>query len=225
MIERRGLLLDLDGTLADTARDFTAALNLVLAERGCAPLALTTVRPHVSHGAARLVEIAFGVGAQTAEGECLRERLLEHYQAGLCVHTRLFDGMPQVLDYCSDADIPWGVVTNKPGWLTTPLIESLGLAAHAACVVSGDTLAHRKPHPLPVRFACQRIGVDPARCVFVGDAERDVHAGRSAGATTLTALFGYIGPDEDPHAWGADGVVATPQQILPWITETHATGK
>lgn len=224
MSERIALLLDLDGTLADTARDFTAALNLVLAEHGRTPLAAAAVRPHVSHGSARLVEIAFGCTVETLEGRRYRDRLLEHYEAGLCVHTRVFDGMPEVLDHCERRGIPWGVVTNKPGWLTVPLIESLGLASRVACVVSGDTLAQRKPHPLPIRFACERMGVDPQRCIFVGDAERDVRAGRDAGTTTLAALFGYIGPGEDPVGWGADGLVDTPLDILPWFMERHAAG-
>lgn len=225
MSERRGLLLDLDGTLADTAGDFTTALNAVLSEHGRSPLSLEAVRPHVSHGVAKLVQVAFGCSVDTVEGRRLRERLLVHYEQCLCAQTRVFDGMHGVLEHCERNAIPWGVVTNKPGWLTVPLMESLGLADRVACVVSGDTLPHRKPHPLPVCFACERMDVRPAHCLFVGDAERDVRAGRAAGTTTLVALFGYIGPGEDPARWGADGLLGAPGEILPWLMGEHAAGQ
>ena len=112
----------------------------------------------------------------------------------------------------------WGVVTNKPAWLTDPLLEQIGLSERAACVVSGDTVAERKPHPAPMLHACQLAGSEAHQCLYVGDAARDIEAGRRAGMKTLVALFGYIGEDEQPDSWGADGMIAHPAELLDWIT-------
>ena len=210
------LLLDLDGTLLDTAPDMGGALNRLREEEGLGPLAAGTIRQVVSHGAARLVALGFPA-AQEAEFERLRRRFLELYARHLAEHTRPFPGLLPVLDELERRDIPWGVVTNKPGWLTEPLLGQLGLAQRAACVVSGDTVAQRKPHPLPLLHAARLIGVAPQHCVYVGDAERDIQAGRAAGMATLVATYGYIGADEDPTRWQASGMIGEPMQLLAWM--------
>ena len=210
------LLLDLDGTLLDTAPDMGGALNLLRAEHGLEPLPAAAIRPVVSHGAMRLVALGFpGVAGEAFE--TLRLRFLEIYAANLAVGTRLFPGFDTVLETLESRDLPWGIVTNKPGWLTGPLLAALGLERRAACVVSGDTVAERKPHPLPLLHAAEVVGVEPGQCVYVGDAERDIQAGRAAGMTTVVAAYGYIAAEEDPRQWQPHGVVQTPDELLHWV--------
>lgn len=207
------VLLDLDGTLVDTAPDMARALNAVLVETGRPPLPFEAIRPHVSHGSTGLLDLAYGPGQPTDERERLRTRFLEVYYGALATDSRPFPGMEALLAELEDAGIHWGVVTNKPGWLAEPLLRTLGLDARSACLVAGDTLSRRKPDPAPLLFACERIGTAPERAAYVGDAERDVAAGRAAGVTTLVALFGYLGPDDEPGTWGADGLLAAPADI------------
>jgi phosphoglycolate phosphatase len=216
------LLLDLDGTLLDTAPDMGGALNLLRGEHGLGPLPAAFIRPVVSHGAMRLVALGFPE-ATGDEFERLRARFLELYAENLAVGTRLFAGFETVLSRLEARGIPWGIVTNKPSWLTDPLLAALGLAERAACAVSGDTVAERKPHPLPLLHAAGTIGVPCARCLYVGDAERDIQAGRAAGMTTVVAAYGYIGSGEDPMDWDPHGVVQAPQELLQWVGEAGIT--
>jgi 2-phosphoglycolate phosphatase len=210
------LLLDLDGTLLDTAPDMGAALNRLRAEHGLAALSPETIRPHVSHGSNALVKLGFP-GADGEAFERLRQRFLDLYRANLSDGTRLMDGFDDVLERLESRGVPWGVVTNKPGWLTDPLLEQLGLRARAACVVSGDTLAQRKPHPLPLLHAAELVGRPATDFLYVGDAERDVVAGRAAGMITVAVRFGYLAADEDPAAWQPDGIVDRPADLLDWL--------
>lgn len=210
------LLLDLDGTLLDTAPDMGGALNLLRVERGLEPLPSAVFRPVVSHGAARLVALGFP-GATGDAFEQLRLRFLEIYALNLAEHTCLFPGIDAVLTELEDRGLPWGVVTNKPAWLTDPLLEALGLAHRAACVVSGDTLPERKPHPMPLLHAAALAGVPPERCVYVGDAERDIQAGRAAGMDTVVAAYGYLSADDDPRCWQPTGIVAEPADLREWM--------
>lgn len=211
------VLFDLDGTLLDTAPDLGAALNRVLASHGREPLPAAAIRPHVSHGARALVGLGFGLAPGDPGFEERRRELLDAYRANLFRETRLFPGMEAVLGHCETRGIPWGVVTNKPAWLTDPLLAALDLARRAACVVSGDTTAHPKPHPEPLFHACARTGAAPAACLYVGDAERDVAAARAAGMAVVVALFGYIPPGESPREWAADGYLEAPEDLIPWL--------
>lgn len=213
----RTVLFDLDGTLADTAPDLAYALNTLLQEHGKAALPYETIRPVASHGAAGLIELGFGIARDTARFKPLRERFISIYRAHLTRETRLFPGMPVLLDQLTARGINWGIVTNKPAFLTDPLIEQLGLSEDAVCVVSGDTTANRKPHPEPMLHACQLAGSKPEECLYVGDAARDIEAGNAAGMQTLVALFGYIGAQEHPETWGASGLIQSPQDILTWL--------
>lgn len=212
----RAVLFDLDGTLLDTAPDMVAALNALRAERSVAPLPFATARPQVSHGAAALVRLGFP-DAVDPDRETLRIRFLELYAARLAVETRPFLGVPELLDAIERAGLPWGIVTNKPAWLTDPLLTALGLRSRARVVVSGDTVAQRKPHPLPLLYAAQALALAPSDCLYVGDAERDVQAARAAGMRAIVALFGYIDAREQPQDWPAAGWVDSPLQILAWL--------
>jgi N-acetyl-D-muramate 6-phosphate phosphatase len=210
------LLLDLDGTLLDTAPDMAGALNRLRREHGHAALPFATVRPHVSHGARALVALGFGTPAPE-EFERLRLRFLDLYAAELAGGTRLFPGCEALLEALERRAIPWGIVTNKPGYLTTPLLATLGLLARAACVVAGDTVAERKPHPLPLLHAAALIGRAPGDCVYAGDAERDIVAGRAAGMHTVAVRYGYLADGEDPAAWHPDAIVGAPGELLGFV--------
>jgi phosphoglycolate phosphatase len=217
------VLFDLDGTLLDTAPDMVGALNRLRVEEGRDPLPFTAVRASVSHGAMRLTQVGFPE-AEGAEFERLRLRFLQVYAANLAHETVLFPGLDAVLQRFEAEGIPWGVVTNKPGWLTDPLLDHLDLARRACCVVSGDTVAERKPHPLPLLHAAALTGVDPRHCVYVGDAERDIVAGRAAGMWTVVAAYGYLGAGDDPNAWSPHGIIHHPEQVADWLDLPHLEG-
>lgn len=211
------MLFDLDGTLLDTAADMGQALNRLLQEQGMNALPLATIRPVVSHGSPGLLKLGFGITAEHADFIALRDRFLALYSEALALETALFPGMEEVLAALEMRSIPWGIVTNKPGRLTDPLLVALGLDQSAACVVSGDTLNKRKPDPEPLLHACRLIGVAPVNCLYVGDAERDIEAGRRAGMVTAVAAYGYRYAHENPAVWGADVIIDTPRKLLNWL--------
>ena len=213
----RTVLFDLDGTLADTAPDLAHALNALLAAEGRGPLPYETIRPVVSHGAGALIRLGFGLGPDDPEFGRLRQRLLDIYSANLSRYTRLFPGVAELLRALQERGRNWGIVTNKPAFLTDPLVKQLNPEPPPACVVSGDTTTNRKPHPEPMLHACALAGSEPAQCLYVGDAARDIRAGKDAGMRTLVALFGYISKDETPQNWGADGMIHYPREVLDWL--------
>ena len=212
----KGVLFDLDGTLLDTAQDMMEALNKLRAEENLAPLAYERVRCQVSHGAHALVRLSFGT-LPAAEHESLRTRLLDIYRRQLAKHTCLFEGGDEMLRDLERRGLHWGIVTNKPGWLTDPLLVEVGLHSRARAVVSGDTLPQRKPHPLPLLHAAQTMGVPPAECVYVGDAERDMQAAQAAGMYALVAGYGYLGDDDRADSWFSHGWLDTPLELLEWL--------
>lgn len=212
----RAVLFDLDGTLLDTAPDMVGALDALRRENGLAPLPFEQVRSSVSHGSGRLVRLGFP-DADVERLGALQRRYLEIYSAALGAQTRLFPGMEAVLAELSALRLALGIVTNKPGWLTDPLLEQLGLRERFACVVSGDTLSERKPHPMPLLHAAKLAGAQPGECIYVGDAERDVQAARAAGMPSLVATYGYLADGENWRAWGGDGAIAAPADLLGWV--------
>lgn len=213
----RTVLFDLDGTLADTAPDLGYALNTLLKEHGHAPVAAAQIRATASHGARGLIKLGFGIDRGDARFDALRTRFLEIYRDNICRHTVLFPGMRAVLDQIKRENRSWGIVTNKPAFLTDCLVAHLGIADLAACVVSGDTTANSKPHPEPLLYACKKTASRPEDCLYIGDAARDIEAGRRAGIKTLVAMFGYLAPSDQPERWGADGAVQQPHEILDWL--------
>ncbi|MDP9085078.1 MAG: phosphoglycolate phosphatase [Pseudomonadota bacterium] len=212
----RAVLFDLDGTLLDTAPDMVGALNALRLEERLAPLPYELVRAAVSHGSGRVVKVGFPE-ATDATRTALQQRFLALYSGALSVGTRYFPGMEQVLSFLAERGLKCGIVTNKPGWLTDPLLQQLGLRSRFACVVSGDTLAERKPHPLPLLHAAQLAGVSAGQCIYVGDAERDVQAAHAAGMAALVANYGYLLPDEDSAKWAGDGYLEQPSDLLDWL--------
>lgn len=212
MIE--AVLFDLDGTLADSAPDLGAALNLLLAEEGRAPLPLEQTRPHTSSGVRGLLGAGFGISPADRAYPDLSKRFLDHYESILCQATTLFPGVLELLADLDRCGVIWGIVTNKMQRFTLPLVDSLGLRHGAACIVSGDTSPRAKPHPEPLLLACIAARVAPSRSLYVGDDLRDILAGRSAGLGTVAAAYGYLGFDAPPVSWQADTIVAHPSEIL-----------
>ena len=212
----KGVLFDLDGTLLDTAGDFLDALNKLRAEEHREALSYEAVRCQVSHGGHALIRLGFGE-LPPDEHEALRMRLLNIYRRQLAKHTRLFEGGGEMLTELERRGLHWGIVTNKPGWLTEPLLAEVKLDKRARAVVSGDTLPERKPHPQPLLHAAKTMGVDPAHCVYVGDAERDMQAAKAAGMFALVAGFGYLGDDDRADTWFSHGWLHTPLELIHWL--------
>lgn len=210
----RAVLFDLDGTFADTAPDLGAALNHVRKLHHLPPLPLEVTRLQASHGSAGLIKLGFNIEPDAAKFPALRDTLLAHYSANICAHTTLFPGMAELINTIEHRGLPWGIVTNKPHRFTLPLMQALGYAERAACLVSGDTCARAKPHPAPLLYAAKCMEIAPENCLYLGDDKRDIDAGRAAGMKSLIALFGYIDPKADLDAWQADARIASPLELL-----------
>lgn len=213
----RGVLFDLDGTLIDTAPDMVDSLNQLRGQESLEPLPYALARTQVSHGSTGLVRLAFP-DADPVRFEQLRERFLALYNERVARDTKLFDGAVEVMEQLESSNRPWGIVTNKPTFLTTPLLEAIGIGLRAGCVVAGDTLPQRKPHPAPLLHAADLLGVPAQECLYVGDAERDIQAARAAQMPVLLASYGYLGPEDRPERWGADGDIASLRELLTWLT-------
>ena len=210
----RAVLFDLDGTVADTAPDLTRALNRVRAEQGLAPLPPEVARPHTSAGARGLLKAGFGITPEDEAYAALRDRFLDFYEKELCVETRLFDGIPELLAKIRVRKLPWGIVTNKGKRFSEPLLRLLAVNQLAACIVSGDSTPHIKPHPAPLLLAASLLSLPAADCLYVGDDLRDVQAARAAGMRVAVAGWGYLGVGEDPRDWNADAIVSHPREVL-----------
>lgn len=215
------VLFDLDGTLADTAPDLGAAVNRVRIDRGLEPMPLAILRPHASHGARGLLGAAFGVKPGDDEFAALNAVFLAHYEKALAVNTTLFAGVLDVIEAIEARALKWGIVTNKATRFTEPLVAALALSPRAGVVVCGDTTARAKPHPDPLVHAANALAVEPSRCVYVGDSERDVAAGIAAGMATLVAGYGYIADHESPRAWPADGYLDDIGELMDWLPAPH----
>jgi phosphoglycolate phosphatase len=210
----KAVLFDLDGTLADTALDLGAALNRLLAEEGLPAQSDAAIRPLASHGARGLLELGFGLGPQHPDFAALRVRFLDHYEQSASERTRLFDGVPELIRGLVERQLCWGIVTNKPMRFTDMLVPTLPFPNAPAVVISGDTVGVAKPDARPMLAASSRMGIDAQHCLYVGDAERDMEAGRNAGMRTVLASWGYIADSDRPQEWGADFVINSPLELL-----------
>ncbi|MBU9466361.1 phosphoglycolate phosphatase [Burkholderia multivorans] len=207
------VLFDLDGTLADTAPDLAAAVNKMQRVRGLPETPLDALRRLASAGARGLLGGAFGITPDTPGYDAMRDEFLANYAADICVQTTLFPGIAEVLDELEARGVRWGIVTNKAMRLTAPLVELLGLASRAACVVGGDTTPHSKPHPAPLLHAAGLLALAPDRIVYVGDDLRDIQAGYAAGMATVAAAYGYCGDGAAPGDWRAQHLVGTTGEL------------
>jgi 2-phosphoglycolate phosphatase len=210
--EYNAVFFDLDGTLVDTAPDMVGLLQRLQREHGIDPVSYELGRSYVSNGAIGLLTLGFPE-LEVQFGDEMHQHFLEQYSESICVESRVFDGLDGLLDQLDEMGCPWGVVTNKPEQLTIPLLTALGLTDRSACIVSGDTLAVRKPDPAPMLLACDIAGVDAQTSIYIGDAERDIEAGQGAGMATIAASYGYITADDDPREWDADVIAMTTEEL------------
>ena len=209
----RAVLFDLDGTLADTAADLAAALNRLRADQGLEPIPAERLRPFASAGARGLVHVGFGVKPGDADYAALREAFLEHYAERICVETRLFPGMPELLRTLESRAIPWGIVTNKSTRFTEHIVSALELKP--ACVACGDTTPHLKPHPASLLHAAEQLRLPPAACLYLGDDLRDIQAARAAGMRPVAVEWGYHHPESgSPGTWEAADVIHQPMEVM-----------
>jgi len=213
----RAVLFDLDGTLADTAPDLARALNRVRAANHLAPMPVEITRSYTSSGARGLLKVGFGLEPGDERYDELKLQFLEFYSAEICIDTRLFEGMAELLDQFDQERLPWGVVTNKAERFTLALLQGLRLGERAACVVGGDTAARAKPHPDPLLHAAAALQLPPSACLYVGDDLRDVQAARAAGMRVLAAKYGYLGDGGSIESWQADAIIEHPRQVLDFL--------
>jgi phosphoglycolate phosphatase len=210
----RAILFDLDGTLIDSAPDLGAAADQMRVARGLPSLPMADYRPFAGSGARGMLRVAFGMQPEDAEFPAMREEFFQNYERRMTQDTTVFDGVADMLARIVAQQLQWGVVTNKSKRFTEPLSRQMALFASAGAVVSGDTTPHAKPHPEPLFEAARRIGVDPQDCVYVGDDERDIIAGKAAGMRTVAAVYGYLGEKQSVAHWEADDVINSPHELL-----------
>jgi phosphoglycolate phosphatase len=210
----RGVLFDLDGTLADTAPDLGFALNQQRLARGMLELPIEAVRSQASSGARGLLKIGFNIEPGQSGYDAMRDEFLDIYERNLSRSTRLFPGVSALLEQVERRGLRWGIVTNKAERFTFPLLRALALIDRAACVICGDTTPNPKPHPAPLLAAAEKLGVPARQCIYVGDDERDVQAGHAAGMPVVVARYGYLGNGTPPEQWGADGFIDAPEDLL-----------
>lgn len=210
----RAVLFDLDGTLIDSAPDLGAAADKMRTDRGLPSLPLERYRPMAGAGARGMLGEAFGMTPEHPEFPVYREEFFANYQACMTHRTTVFEGVAELIRLLERHRLAWGVVTNKSSRFTEPLTQAMPLFASAGAVVSGDTTPHAKPHPAPLLEAAMRLGLPPEHCIYVGDDERDIVAGRAAGMGTVAALYGYLGQKADAQEWGAQAAINFPLDLL-----------
>lgn len=213
----QAVLFDLDGTLLDSAPDLAAAANRMRELRGLHQLDAVSFRPFCGSGARGMLKVAFDLEADAPEYGPMKDEFLDHYAVCLTERTQPFEGVEALLAQLQHSGLPWGVVTNKAERFSAPLTRAFACFSHAAVLVSGDTTPHAKPHPAPLWEAAKRLRISPERCLYVGDDARDIQAGRSAGMRTVAARYGYLGPQAQVAAWGADAQIDQPLDLLTWL--------
>ncbi|RLJ40427.1 HAD-IA family hydrolase [Acidovorax sp. 106] len=208
------VLFDLDGTLIDSAPDLGAAADKMRTDRGLSSYPLDLYRPMAGAGARGMLAQAFGMNPEHPDFPGMREEFFVNYERRMTVSTSIFDGVAEMLEALRLRQLRWGIVTNKSMRFTDPLTRSMPLLAAAEVVISGDTTPHAKPHPAPLQEAARRLGVDPGRCIYVGDDERDIIAGHAAGMATVAATYGYLGAQTDITRWNAHTSINSPLELL-----------
>lgn len=207
------VLFDFDGTLADTAPDLAAAANRQRERQGLAPLPFETLRPLSSQGARGLLKASLDIDPDHPHYEMHRTQFLADYEQNMTVLTRLFPGVPELLLALKQQGYRWGIVTNKVEYLALPIVRHLELHTECAVTVGGDTAGHAKPHPAPLLYAAEKTGFAPQQCVYIGDDERDILAGKAAGMPTIAAAYGYCNP-KLVSAWQADAIANQVDDLL-----------
>lgn len=209
----RAVLFDLDGTLLHTAPDLAGAVNDMRMERGLAPMPVDDLAPLCSFGGRGMLGAGLDLKPEDAAYAAAYDAFIEAYRRRMSRDTRPYDGIRELIRSLQAQDIGWGVVTNKAERLAVPLMEAMAFDPTPGCIVGGDTAGVTKPDPASILLACERMGVDPAACLYVGDSDRDMAAGRAAGMPTIGIAYGYVPVGESAHDWGADRVVATVAEL------------
>lgn len=213
MSDRAGVLLDLDGTLIDTAPDLVAAVNALRRQRCLDEIPLVRLRNSCSYGARGMLGAALELAPGEPGYDEARQQFLNEYRARLTTASRPFTGMREALQQLGDYRLRWGVVTNKVEAYAGPLIDAMAFDPPPACVIGGDSAGVAKPDPAPLLLGCERAGFEPRDTIYVGDSERDIAAGRAAGMHTIGAAYGYFEADEPVAAWSADAIIETPDEL------------
>jgi len=217
----KAVFFNIDGTLANTTPHLAFTLNEVLKKHNKPTLPIEKIRPIVSNGGEALIKLGFHVPHDHIEFESLKNEFLEFYQQNLAIETPLFTGIAELLNGLEAQNIKWSIVTNKPSWLTMPLLDAHNLTHRAGCIVCGDTLHVKKPNPKPLLYACEQTGHNINESIYIGSTERDILTGSRAQMRTGVSLFGDIEEAELPQNWGADRMINSPIDILLWINEEN----
>lgn len=210
----KAVLLDLDGTLLDTALDFASIINFMLEKHGRAPIGYAQFRQSVSDGARGMIQMAFDCGDDDPQFEPLRDEFLSLYTQHIADHTQLFPGMAELLQYIESSGLRWGVVTNKASAYAVPLMQAMSLSNRCATLVCPDHVVNRKPDPEALQLACRQIGCTTAQAIYIGDHRRDIEAGHNAGMSTIACSYGYVHSDDPCENWGAEFIVHDARQII-----------
>ena len=213
----RCVLFDLDGTLIDSALDLALAADEMRVARGMPSLPATAYRASAGSGARGMLAVAFGLTPHHQDFAALREESLDRYERRLTRLTRPFEQVEELLATLNHRGVAWGVVTNKHRRFTLPLTATMPMFRRAGVIVSGDSTPYSKPHPTPILEAMRQLDVEAGDCLYVGDDERDMLAGRAAGVATVAASYGYLGPDASIERWPADAVIHRPADLLKLI--------
>jgi phosphoglycolate phosphatase len=208
------VLFDLDGTLADTSKDMCNALNIVLSRNRFKPVDCLELKTHISRGAVGVIEYASQVNRRSIDSSLLRAEFLQEYSDKCFVHTKLIDDMKKLIDHMNDIQISWGIVTNKHSKYVNKILKGLSIDDKVACLITGDMVSEPKPNPEGLLEASKIAGINPSECIYVGDDERDILAGRSAGMYTVAADFGFIHKEDSADSWHADKVIKKPSELI-----------
>ena len=211
------VLFDLDGTLLDSAPDLANSLNNTLEKLGREPVALNAIREVVSLGGEALVKLCFGITPEHSSYQEIHDAFRKDYEEHICENTVLFPGIEELLSHIENKNLQWGIVTDKPEHLALSVLEKIGLLNRSACVVAGDSIPYRKPSPEPLLHACKLINTGPEYCIYVGDAQRDIDAAKSANIFSVAALYGYIASDAKPEKWEANYYIDHPNDLIEWL--------
>ncbi|MCB1827299.1 MAG: phosphoglycolate phosphatase [Coxiellaceae bacterium] len=208
------IFFDLDGTLLDTAPDLYAAMHNTLAQMGYEMISFDRFRPHIHSGTASMIKGSLGIDENDPLFEEVKQTFLSHYENQVDRKTDYFPGVSDLLKHLDQENIPWGIITNKPGFLAEPLLRSFGLDQRSQCVISGDTLPRKKPYPDQLFHACELVNVSPSQCIYVGDTEGDIAAAKAAGMHAIAVCYGYHHPTSKPDSWGADHIINEASQLI-----------
>ena len=208
------VLFDLDGTLADTSKDMCNALNIILSRNRFKSVDCLELKTHISRGAVGVIEYASQVNGRSIDSSLLRAEFLQEYSDKCFVHTKMIDDMEKLIDHLNNIQISWGIVTNKHSKYVNKILKGLSIDDKVACLITGDMVSEPKPNPEGLLEASKIAGINPSECIYVGDDERDIIAGRNAGMYTVAADFGFIHKDDSADSWHADKVIKKPSELI-----------